>query len=222
MDPVEKNIEAYVGANFESIPEDVLHALLATMDPASMIALCTANPKLKKACSMRQEAATLDLAAARYIAEEAPLAQPIRSLADQANLIKRGYCTTYSCGVLLRSRYTALKVGFGPKTGSSSTARTTNFSIKGMPPAQGTKVWITGRVTSTPDGKLESGNATAFESQEAAILYAFEGWGGYLHVSGKDGELEELELKLRNREIIGDRDTRMELIGKFVLEVTLP
>jgi hypothetical protein len=84
----------------------------------------------------------IDMKDLEYLQRQTPIAAPIRSLTDQVNLVRRGFKTVYSC-IYDVDAVEADEVTFGLRDGDVEDPYVYfNFSIVGLPPARGTKVWI--------------------------------------------------------------------------------
>jgi hypothetical protein len=129
------------------LPSDVLNSLLASLDPQSLLNICTTNKAFSAFCSSKLGRKALDQASIQYIAQEAPLSKPIRSLGEQASLIKRGFATVYNVdyiiekGVFIAASFydEGMQAFFGYREEAEGYF---HFEIKGCPPAEGTRVWI--------------------------------------------------------------------------------
>lgn len=122
---------------------------------------------------------TSDERAAAYIAKEAPLSVPRLGYSGHANLIVRGFKTFYH--VMIERNAEGVyegKAEFGVAPSESenghpdkpySYSRHLNFSIVGLPPKKGTKVWLRWFTRTWYVSVLDM--ALAFESLEEA-LYA--------------------------------------------------
>lgn len=141
MDSVEKNIEEYILGNFSKLPTDVLNSLLASLDPKSLLNICTSNKAFSDFCASKLGRKALDKASIQYIAEEAPLSKPIRSFGEQANLIKRGFTTVYNLRYGVSARTFSLET-INADFGFSEDEGTLHFQIKGFPPMELTKVLV--------------------------------------------------------------------------------
>ena len=145
MDKTEKTLETYLLTNIDSMPPEVLNVILASLDPKTILNACLGNKKLKVLCSAKGELSVLNQAAIRYIAEQAPLSKPIRSLQEQASLLQRGCVTTYhfaTDGNTSKLGF-AQEVAFGaPTADPHEEYQSYVMEIRGLPPPKGTKVWI--------------------------------------------------------------------------------
>lgn len=128
--------------NLPDMPIEVVHTMLSAMSYEDAKRTCSVNPRLKAICD---RADLLDLRARQYVAKQAPLGQVIHTFRDYANLIQRGFKTTYHMGV--GEDYSEVQFG---SLNCHEDQLMVNFDILGLPPPKGTTVWVLGDLNPVP------------------------------------------------------------------------
>ena len=142
QDKTEEVLEEYVANNFEVLPLDVLKLILSQMDRDALLNFCRTNKKFSGFCRSQKFRSLLDVKDLKYLSEQTPLAAPIRTLQDQVDLVKRGFRVTYKCDFDTTTRVATISFGHYDEPGNEMNECFFNFSIVGLPPARGTKVWL--------------------------------------------------------------------------------
>jgi hypothetical protein len=210
----------YLEENFDSLPPEVVEVIVGSLDREDLLSLCLSNKKFLAYCKGLD---WLNKRLIEFIEEEAPLSGSYSTLAEQANLIKRGFKTCYTGvhhtaevgGVTdLRFGSTQLNREDGHFDGGPDFP--INFSIVGLPPARGTRVWL--RVIGP---RFFSIDALVFVTKHEAIYvnanFNNDPFAPFLDEEQDDGVLDQIYADLNDNGWV-------EFEGDFmgVIEVVLP
>jgi len=164
------NVSNYIKENFEKLPKDVLLKLMNYLSAVDVLSLCKIKPEFMQEC-FRIKA--FDQALAR----EAPLTKQSYDVVDQISLIDRGYKTLYN-GRMDRNYeilVTDIKFGFPYDDNPMINVEKVIFSIKGLPPPRGTRVWLMGQQPEfTEMHTWAEDDVSVFGSSEQAIKFVRE------------------------------------------------
>lgn len=136
MDSTNESLESYLLGNFEQMNSDIIGVILGQIDPLSALRLCQTSKKFYELCGKIK---ALDKKALEFVSREAPLSVPVRTPAENAELIKRGFKTIYTVRFEEAELFIpSQSVRFGiPDDGFEF-----GMEIVGLPPPKGTRVWI--------------------------------------------------------------------------------
>jgi len=173
------NVTEYIQFNFETLPKDVLLLLMQQLTSKEVVALCSANVALQNRCNAIG-------ALNQTLEREAPLAKQTYNVTEQLHLLDRGYETVYSANLIYgrdpekefdyptRSKLTDVRFGF-PYVEFTDTrwlVGKVTFSIKGLPPPKGTRVFVMGYPGTFKEMHLWNRNyIMAFESKDDALSF---------------------------------------------------
>jgi hypothetical protein len=137
---LDQNLQDFILGNFNSIPEEVIDVIIAQIDRTALLSLCQTNTDFSSYC---EKEGLFDRLTLENMNHETPLGGYYRTLAEQANLIKRGFGTvyhfTYEDGEIS-------DIGFGYHHDIPELQNANYFAaeidIKGLPPKSGTVVWL--------------------------------------------------------------------------------
>ena len=109
MEHQDSNLEAvqklFQDANLDTMPVEVLSAIMATLSFNDVKRLCSLNSRIKHACKRSD---LIELKAREKVAREAPLGALVKTYRDHANLIDRGMKiteTTSPCILISRTPF---------------------------------------------------------------------------------------------------------------------
>jgi hypothetical protein len=172
MDKLDESLAAFVAGDFDEIPAEVIEVLVSQMDRNTLLNLCQKSSDFMSFCKDRQ---LFDLKALNVISYQAPLSGHFRTLAEQAELIKRGFKTAYKFTFMDQ---VITKVGFGyqddVKEFDDIDHFTGEFFIPGLPPTEGTVVWL----IIYYDGFNNNGQiikTSVYFDRESAIIDTYDG-----------------------------------------------
>lgn len=131
---VPKDVEKFLVANIETMPKDVVVYMTQFMNPEDVLRLCRTKKSFNSICVKYD---LFDKLAYDYVKQNAPFAEPLARIQDQADAIKRGQVTPY------KYDYSTKTVSIGMGT-HFDTDKYVYFEIKGSPAKKGTKLWLFG------------------------------------------------------------------------------
>lgn len=229
-----QGIKKYILGNFRVLPADVLEYLLLGLDKQDLLTMCISSREFSDFCESKKGRGILDKAAIEFMKENAPLSEPIRSITEQANLVKRGFSSVYFVWLLYdtaHNKYIVPSIGTqfydefpttplekedddedNPRYFDTPNSPYT-FSIRGLPPKKGTKIWLALNEVVDANGYTD------------LILSPYLTLEAATDIRNMDSEYDIFH-EVRNNENIAEIENELRLGNFFheyqVLEVTLP
>lgn len=133
MEPADHGEAVLNTVNLDALPVEALQALMASLSFQDAKRLCSSTPVLARRCKRND---LLELKAREYVDQHAPGTAPVTSYRKYADLLWRGFVTTYHVDIEDGQDQIA-KFGFGG-------VRVANFNVPGVHREEGMDGWIFG------------------------------------------------------------------------------
>lgn len=186
-DQLDEKLKEFLLGNFDALPSEVIDVVVAQMDRDSLVKLCRTNETFMDYCKANN---FLENKALEVIMNQAPLSGRFRTLAEQANLIKKGFSTVYN---FVCENGIITKVGFGFQDDILDYVDEDNFTgefhIPGFPSKSGTVVWVVLRYT-TNRQREPTIRCSVYPDRESAVIDTFYGMDEALEEFRETGRYE--------------------------------
>jgi hypothetical protein len=133
MEPADHGEAVLNTVNLDALPVEALQALMASLSFQDAKRLCSSTKELAQRCKRNN---LLELKAREYVDQNAPGTAPVTSYRKYADLLWRGFATTYHVDPSSDAEKFA-KFGFGG-------VEMANFNLPGLPREDRTDGWVFG------------------------------------------------------------------------------